>query len=191
MGHSTSPAADGRAAELQHRGAAEFPWVSGGQPSPPVDGRWLRDRESKTMRPFTRLAGVALLCAVAAAGQSATAPAQADGAFGTDRNYCGHSALSQVPSTSKPNLPGSAAGAAAGRPARQQDGKRQRLALQANADAGLSRAEQRALPHLHHPGGGHRAAATLRGRRLSAAERHLNAGRAPSRTGVPPAPGRD
>ena len=112
----------------------------------------------------------AALCTVAA-GRSTTAPAQADGAFGTDRNCCDHGALSQVPSTSKRNLLGSDAGAAPGGPARQQDGKRQRLALQADADAGLSGAEQRALPHLHHPGGDHRAAAALRGRRLSAAER--------------------
>ncbi len=66
------------------------------------------------MRSITRLAGIVLLCAMVAAGRSAPALAQANGAFGTDRNYCDHSALSQVLSTSKGNLLGSAAGAALG-----------------------------------------------------------------------------
>lgn len=66
------------------------------------------------MRSITRLAGLVLLCAAVAAGRSTTAPAQADGAFGTDRNCCDHGALSQVPSTSKRNLLGSDAGAAPG-----------------------------------------------------------------------------
>src|SRR5258707_4588362 len=52
------------------------------------------------------VAGVALTDMGGARAQSGT--------FGTDQRYCDHSALSQVLSTSKGNLIGSAAGGAAG-----------------------------------------------------------------------------
>jgi len=52
------------------------------------------------------IAGVALTAMAGARAQSGT--------FGTDQRYCDHSAMSQVLSTSKGNLIGSAAGGAAG-----------------------------------------------------------------------------
>lgn len=66
------------------------------------------------MRTIMRCVGTMLLCGMVAAGLSAPAHAQMNGTFGTDQNYCDHSALSQMLSTSKGNLLGSAAGAALG-----------------------------------------------------------------------------
>jgi surface antigen len=71
----------------------------------------LREKESKDMRSIIQPVGATLLCAMVALGAPATARAQT---FGTDQNYCDHDALSQIFSTSKGNLLGSAAGAALG-----------------------------------------------------------------------------
>jgi surface antigen len=64
-----------------------------------------------------RHSGMALTVAAMMAGASLASPSPAlaqSRTFGTDQNYCDHSALSQVFSTSKSNLLGSAAGGALG-----------------------------------------------------------------------------
>ena len=63
---------------------------------------------------MTRFCGAMLVGALAALDLSASPALAQTGAYGTDQNYCDRGALSQMLSTSKGNLLGTAAGAALG-----------------------------------------------------------------------------